>query len=69
MLLLLLVPALLTPVLSTALVYLSIRTCDIFLFVSLARAEIWLLFNGLLALLFHVIPEFDRFLQRGCAQK
>ena len=38
-----------------------------FFFVSLARAGVWLLFNGLLALLFsffHVICEFDRFLHQ-----
>ena len=41
------------------------------LFVSLARAGFWLLFNGFLALLFslfYVIREFDRFLHRGWAQ-
>ena len=45
-------------------VYLGVRTCDIFS-VSLVRAGVWLLFNGLLALLFslfYVMREFDRFL-------
>ena len=43
-----------------------------FVFVSLARAGVCLLFNGLLALLlslFYVIREFDRFLHRGWAAK
>ena len=37
-------------------------TCDIFSFVSLARAGVWILFNGLLALLVslvYVIREFS----------
>ena len=41
-----------------------------FFFVFLARAGVWLLFNGLLALLFslfYVIREFDKFLHRGRA--
>ena len=41
-----------------------------FFFVFLARAGVWLLFNGLLALLFslfYVICEFDKFLHRGWA--
>ena len=41
-----------------------------FFFVSLARAGVRLLFNGLLALLFslfYVIREFERFLHRGWA--
>ena len=45
-------------------VYLGARTCDIFFYVLLARAGVWLLFNGLLALLFsffYIIHEFDRF--------
>ena len=45
-------------------VYLIVKTCDIFL-ISLARAEVLLLFNSLLALLFslfYVIREFDRLL-------
>ena len=41
------------------------KTFDIFFFVFLARAGVWLLFNGLLALLFYVIREFDKFLHRG----
>ena len=39
-----------------------------FFFVLLARVGVWLLFNGLLALLFslfYVIREFDKFLHRG----
>ena len=39
-----------------------------FFFVFLARAGVWVLFNGLLALLFslfYVIREFDKFLHRG----
>ena len=42
-----------------------------FFFVLLARSGVWLLFNGLLALLFslfYVIREFDKFLHRGWAQ-
>ena len=42
-----------------------------FFFVSLARAGVWLLFNGLLAplfSLFYVICEFDRFLHRAWAR-
>ena len=41
-----------------------------FFFVSLARTGVWLLFNGLLALLFslfYVVCEFDRFSHRGWA--
>ena len=48
-------------------VYIGVRTCDIFS-ASLARAGVWLLLNGLLALLFslfYVIREFDRFLHQG----
>ena len=40
-------------------------------FVFLARAGVWLLFNGLIALLFslfYVIREFDKFLHRGWAE-
>ena len=39
---------------------------------SLARAGVWLLFNGLLALFFsffYVIPEFDRFLTKRISHK
>ena len=42
-----------------------------FFFVLLARSGVWLLFNGLLALLFsffEVIREFDKFLYRGWAK-
>ena len=42
-----------------------------FFFVFLARAGVWVLFNGLLALLFslfYVIREFDKFLHWGWAQ-
>ena len=42
-----------------------------FYFVLLAPSGVWLLFNGLLALLFslfYVIREFDKFLHRGWAQ-
>ena len=49
-------------------VHLDVRTYDIFFFVSSARAEVWSLFNGLMALffsLFHIIREFHRFLHRG----
>lgn len=35
------------------------------MFLSLARARVWSLFSGLLALLFHMIREFDRDLHRG----
>ena len=41
-----------------------------FFFVFLARAGVWVLFNGLSALLFSlfdVIREFDKFLHRGWA--
>ena len=49
-------------------VYLGVKTCDIFSFFFLARTGVWLLFNGVLALLFslfYVIREFDKFLHRG----
>ena len=51
-------------------VYLGVSTCDPFfvVVVSLALAGVWLLFNGLLAVLFSlfcVIGEFERFLLRG----
>ena len=42
-----------------------------FFFVFLARSRVWLLFNGLLALLFslfNVIREFGKFLHRGWAE-
>ena len=41
-----------------------------FFFVFLARAGVWVLFNGLLApfFLFYVIREFDKFLHRGWAK-
>ena len=48
-------------------VYLGIKTCEFF-FVPLARAEVWLSYNGLLALLFslfYVTRKFDRLLHRG----
>ena len=43
-----------------------------FFFVFLARAGVWLLFNGLSALLFslfYLIREFDMFLHRGWTEK
>ena len=48
-------------------VYLGVKLLLTFFFVSLARAGVWLLFIGLLALLlslFYVIREFHRFLHR-----
>ena len=41
-------------------VYIGVKTCD--------YAGVWLLFNGLLALLFslfYVVREFDKFLDQG----
>ena len=43
-----------------------------FFFVSRSRTAVWLLFNGLLDLLFclfYVIREFDRFLHRVSAKR
>ena len=57
--------------LSLSLGDLSVRTCNSFS-VSFAHAEVWSLFNIswlfyfiYLFFLFHVIAEFDRFLQQG----
>lgn len=52
-------------------VYLSVTTCDIFIFVLLVSAGVSLLFNGLLALRFSVsfvMREFNGFFHRRLAK-